>query len=294
MRSRIIIVVLALAGLLGFSSLALAQGDGGGPAFGSESSTRVPEELVPGPGWKTCPRCTNNLQFENSYENFEVEGHAFDPRDLNGVWGNNGMPLDMSAVPPFTPLGERLFEATRSDIEFTNSRDGMLICDPLGLPRLFAYNYGFEFLMAENRVVQFYEWGHTWRDIWTDGRELPEDPPVQRWNGYSVGHWDGDTFVVESSGFDDRAWISEDRRQRIRGFPKSEQLRTVERYTRTSYGTIEAEMTITDPEIFTEPWVTRATTPLYPNAEIWEYFCVPSESAEYNERLIEAADESGN
>jgi hypothetical protein len=279
MRNRIMIVVLTLAGL-GVSSLAVAQD--------------APQELIPGPGWKTCPRCTNDLQLEAANERYEVEGHPFDPRDLAGVWGNNGIPLDMSAVPPFTPLGQQLFDATLSPNEFTNAKDGMLICDPLGLPRLFAYNYGFEFMMSSDRVVQFYEWSHLWRNIWIDGRELPEDPPVQRWLGYSVGHWEGDTFVVESTGFDDRSWLSEDRRHRIHGFPHSTALRTIERYTRTSYGIIEAELTIIDPEVFTEPWVTRGEAELYPNAELWEYLCVPSESAEYNERLIETALESGN
>jgi len=211
---------------------------------------------------------------------------------LSGVWGNNGLELDVKNVPPFTPVGERMFEATRSEIPTTNSKDGMLICDPLGFPRWFAYNYGFQFVMLPDRVLQFFEWGHTWRDIWIDGRKLPDDPPQPRWLGYAVGRWEGDTFVVEGSGYDDRSWISEDRRNRIRGFPHTDEMRTIERYRRTSYGTLEAELTITDPKIFTRPWTTKGKVELRPNAELWEYFCVPSESEEYNKRLIEAARQS--
>ena len=248
--------------------------------------------MTPGPGWKTCPRCTNNKQLAAAYKTYNVDGHPFDPHDLSGVWGNNGIELDVKNVPPFTPLGEQMFEATRSEIPTTNSKDGMLICDPLGYPRLFAYNYGFQFVMLPDRVLQFFEWGHTWRDIWTDGRKLPDDPPQPRWLGYAVGRWEGDTLVVEGYGYDDRSWISEDRRNRIRGFPHTDQMRTIERYRRTSYGTLEAEVTITDPKIFTRSWTTKGKVELRPNAELWEYFCVPSESDDYNKRLIDAARQS--
>jgi hypothetical protein len=290
MRNRIIVSILALTGLA-FSSVSLAQNTNTQErTFGRDTTESQPiKELVPGPGWKTCPRCTNNKQLAAAYAEYKVEGHPFDPKDLSGVWGNNGMELDVKNVPPFTAEGAKMFEATRSEIPSTNSRDGMLICDPIGYPRWFAYNYGMEFVVLPDRVLQFFEWGHTWRTIWTDGRKLPEDPPQQRWLGYAVGHWEGDTFVVEGNGYDERSWISEDRRNRIRGFAHSDQMRTVERYRRTSYGTLEAEMTIIDPKVFTQPWTTKGKIELRPNAELWEYFCVPSESDEYNKRLVEAA-----
>jgi hypothetical protein len=257
-------------------------------AFSSVGLAQKPE-LTPGPGWKTCPRCINNAQLEAANKAYDVANKAFNPRDLSGVWGNNGIELDVKNVPPFTPEGQKMFEATLSDIPSTNSKDGMLICDPLGYPRWFAYNYGMEFVMLPDRVLQFFEWGHTFRTIWTDGRKLPTDPPQQRWLGYAVGRWEGDTFVVEGNGYDERSWISEDRRNRIRGFAHSDEMRTVERYKRTSYGTLEAELTITDPKVFTQPWTTKDTIELRPNAELWEYFCVPSESDEYNKRLIDAS-----
>jgi hypothetical protein len=275
MRNRIIIWFLAF-GVLVFCSAAWAQRP----------------ELVPGPGWKTCPRCQSPQQAAAAREAHKVEGHAFNPRDLTGVWGNNGMELDVKTVPPMTPYGQQIFEATRSEIPSTNSKDGMLICDPLGYPRWFAYNYGMEFAMLPDRVLQFFEWGHTWRTIWMDGRKLPEDPPQQRWLGYAVGRWEGDTLVVEGNGYDERSWISEDRRNRIRGFAHSDQMKTIERYRRVNYGTLEAELTITDPKVFTQPWTTKGTIDLRPSAELWEYFCVPSESDEYNRRLIEAAKSS--
>jgi len=290
MKNRFLLLAAGAATLV-FPLTGLPQAEprqGGG--FGRETTESQPDkELTPGPGWKTCPRCTNNKQLAAAYKQYKVEGHPFDAHDLSGVWGNNGMELDVKNVPPFTPDGQKMFEATRSEIPTTNTKDGMLICDPLGYPRWFAYNYGMQFVMLPDRVLQFFEWGHTWRDIWTDGRKLPEDPPTPRWLGYAVGHWEGDTLVVEGNGYDERSWISEDRRNRIRGFAHSDQMRTTERYRRTSYGSLEAEVTITDPKVFQKPWVTKGKIELRPNAELWEYFCVPSESDDYNRKLIDAA-----
>src|SRR5438093_9236440 len=112
MRKRIIVSILAL-GVLGFSSVAWAQNRGG---FGSASATQPKKELIPAPGWKTCPRCTNNEQLAAANKEYKVEGHAFNPKDLTGVWGNNGMELDVKNVPSFTSEGAKMFEATHSDI----------------------------------------------------------------------------------------------------------------------------------------------------------------------------------
>ena len=240
------------------------------------------------PGWLPCPRCQTGP--ERAASRKPVEGRQFNPRDISGIWGNNGVELNI-VVPPFTAKGKELYDATRAEetadgVAVSNSKDGMLICDPLGYPRWFAYNYGMQFVVLPDRVLQFFELGHTWRDIWTDGRKLPENPPQPRWLGYAVGRWDGDTFVVESTGYDDRAWLQEDRRDRRWGFPHSDQLRLVERYRRTSFTTLDAELTIIDPVVYTKPWTTKGTIQLSPGTELWEYLCVTSESEAFNEQRL--------
>src|SRR5215510_15789238 len=125
MRNSAIVLLGILAAAIMLSSVVLAQ------------------HAPPPPGWPLCPRCQGPMDRAEARAKFKVEGHPFDPHDLSGVWGNNGMELDVKNVPPFTPKGAEMFEATHSDIPTTNSKDGMLICDPLGYPRLFAYNYGF-------------------------------------------------------------------------------------------------------------------------------------------------------
>jgi len=232
-----------------------------------------------------------------------VDGHPFNAHDLSGIWGNDGIAvpanrtthtLDHTVVPPLTPYGMKLQEATqapKNPLGFTasNAKDPELICDPLGYPRSLVYNYGMEFIQLPNRVLQFFEWGHTWRTIWTDGRKLPEDPPQQRFLGYAVGRWEGETFIVESNGFDDRSWLDQDRKTMTRGMPHSDEMRLVERYTRKDYGTLEVSLTIIDAKVYTQPWTTNGKFDLHPGTEIWEYFCVPSESNEYNERLTNKA-----
>src|SRR5260370_32515557 len=123
MRNRIIVSAFALA-CLASSPAALAQDQGIPFGRGATESQRE-KELTPGPGWKTCPRCTNPKQLENAYKTYKVDGHPFDPHDLSGIWGNNGLELDVKNVPPFTPLGEQMSEATRPEIPTTNSKDGM-------------------------------------------------------------------------------------------------------------------------------------------------------------------------
>jgi hypothetical protein len=274
MRNAGSMSIPALLALLAFSPLVMAQ----------TSSAALP------PGWLPCPRCQSAQDRTQARAKYDVDRHPFDARDLSGVWGNNGMELNV-VVPPFTAKGKELYDATRAEetpggLAVSNSKDGMLICDPLGYPRSFAYNYGFQFVMLPDRVLQFFELGHTWRDIWTDGRKLPDDPPQPRWMGYAVGRWEGDTFVVESNGYDDRSWLQEDRRDRRWGFPHSDQLRVVERYRRTSYGTLEASLTIIDPEIYKKPWTTSGTIALSPGTELWEYLCVTSESEQFNAQKL--------
>ena len=275
MSNQMTVGIGSLAAVLLFASIASAQTG----------------EITPGPGWKTCPRCQNDEQFKASLEQYKVKDHPFNPRDLSGIWGNFGTRLDMKNVPPMTDYGKKLWEATQSDVSpkgltISNSKDGMLICDPLGYPRWLAYNYGMQFMMLPDQVLQFFELGHTWRTIWTDGRKLPPNPEEPRWLGYAIGRWEGDTFVIESSGFHEASWLDLDWRTRNRGMPHSGEMQLVERYRRTSYGTLDVELTISDPKVYTAPWKTTGTLELRPGAELGEYFCVPSESSQYNELLL--------
>jgi hypothetical protein len=139
-----------------------------------------------------------------------------------------------------------------------------------------------EFVHLPGRTLQFFELYHTYRTIWTDGRPLPSEPEP-RWLGYSIGKWDGDTFIVESAGFDDRSWLD------TQGHQHSEEMTVLETYRRTSYDTLEVTLTINDPTTYTRPWVTKGTVRLSPGTEMGEYFCVPSDEESYRKTVRERA-----
>ena len=130
--------------------------------------------------------------------------------------------------------------------------DPILQCDPMGFPRILYFPAPFEFAQISNRVLQMFERDHVVREIWTDGRALPSDPDPL-WYGYSAGKWvDDTTFVVESTGYDDRTWLG------AAGFPHSETMRLEERYQRVDRDTIHFTLTINDPQAYTKPWIAFA------------------------------------
>jgi hypothetical protein len=232
-------------------------------------------------------------------------GQSFDPHDLGGKWVRTSGNQGFSNVPetgrgsfaeaPFTPAGRAAYEGNypgygpRADATLRN--DPMGACDPLGIPRnlnaevVSSHNW-WELLPAGDRIIQFFEWHHEYRVIYTDGRELPELTPEldRRWNGYSVGRWDGDTFVVDSIGFDERTWLDKF------GYPHSDQMRLEERYRRVDAETLELQMVLTDPVNYARPWTSdRKVFKLnaFQFEKPWDeqIYCVPSEENRFN-RLI--------
>src|SRR5262245_12480853 len=106
----------------------------------------------------------------------------------------------------------------------------------------------------------------TYRQIFMDGRKLEADPDPS-WMGYSVGHWEGDTLVVESNGFKDRTWLDHT------GHPHTEAFRMTERYRRRNFGSMDIEVTLTDPGAYTRPWTVAVRAALAPDTEMIEFVC---------------------
>jgi len=213
----------------------------------------------------------------------------FDPHDLSGIWSRNSQGYGgggtcrgcgdrgfNNEVPPMTPSGQARFDANkpsygralgsaaaaqhpeehigrRRGVPPGQGNDIVTACNPSGLPRMLLYPDPIEFVFDKNgdKVVQTFQWTHQWRTIYKDGRKLPEDPDVPRWYGYSVGKWEGNTFVVDSYGFDDRTWVDHF------GYPHSDKMRLQERYRRVDHDTLELSMTIDDPKTYTKPWVSQ-------------------------------------
>jgi hypothetical protein len=114
--------------------------------------------------------------------------------------------------------------------------------------------------------VILYEAVHSYRQIFADGRDFPEDSDPS-WFGNSIGHWDGDTFVVETTGFNDTGWLDNG------GRPGTEQLRVTERFQRKDFGHMDIVITIDDPKAYTKPWSVTIPLTLQPDTELAEYMC---------------------
>ena len=217
--------------------------------------------------------------------------------DISGIWdpGNNGIqPLGPRAMPedgkpehqpPYTPLGMETLNAHKPSNGIRSvlpgdTNDPVVYCDPQGIPREDLYELRTtQILQTPLNVVVLYQFGKIWRVIWTDGRGLPKDPEP-RWYGYSIGKWlDDTTFVVQTSGMDERTWVDR------AGRPHSADLRVEERFHRVDHDNLELTVTIDDPKMYTKPWVALDKLPFKlqpPNFDVREMICSPSEFAEYN------------
>jgi hypothetical protein len=102
--------------------------------------------------------------------------------------------------------------------------------------------------------------------VFLDGRAQPKDPNP-RWMGYSVGHWQGDTLVVDTIGFDDRSWIT------AQGHPHTDKMHVIERFRRPDLGHLEIEITIDDPGAYAKPWIMKRVSELDAGDDIGEYVC---------------------
>ena len=120
------------------------------------------------------------------------------------------------------------------------------------------------------------------RNIWMDGRELPINPEP-RWNGYSVGRWEGDTLVIDTIGFDDRAWLDQ------YGNVYSTDMRLEERWRRVDRDTLEAVYRVDDPTSYTRPWVSTTKVWRRQAHELREIFCAPMDELFFNEAVRDPA-----
>jgi hypothetical protein len=138
-------------------------------------------------------------------------------------------------------------------------------CLPPGMPGIMSQPYPMEFLLTPGKVTIVIEAYTEVRHIYTDGRPLPQDPDPNFF-GTSVGHWEGDTLVVDTVGFNDHVEIA-------KGVPHSDKMKITERFRLTDPDTMAMQTTITDPVVLTEPYTTTATLRRHRDWTVSEYIC---------------------
>jgi hypothetical protein len=167
---------------------------------------------------------------------------------------------------PYRPWAAELVKKRRVE----QGLDPNVHCMPRGAPRIWTDDYYKRIFEVAGRVIILTERNIQYRQIFTDGRAFPADPNPT-WNGYSVGHWDGDTLVVETIGFRDDLWLD------ASGDPLTEQGKIIEHIRRPTYGSLEVEITIDDPKAYTAPWTVKVNQPLVLDSELIDYYCLENE-----------------
>jgi hypothetical protein len=190
--------------------------------------------------------------------------------DFSGVWVGGGPVGDIGdGLMPgqeivLKPEAEALMKKRMA------ADDPEAQCLPTGVPRVAPYPWRVLQTPAYGKATHLYfifEGNvHSYRQIFMDGRAHPDDLEAT-WYGHSVGHWEGDTLVIDTVGFNDRFWFD------FKGHPHTTQLHTVERYTRTSMGKLENVTTIDDPGAYAKPFTIKFTATLRPGWDLMEYIC---------------------
>ncbi|PWU08992.1 MAG: hypothetical protein C5B51_06855 [Terriglobia bacterium] len=192
--------------------------------------------------------------------------------DLSGAWAPNAIRQNVDLLStgveiPFQPWAEKIYNERKA----SNSKDDPEArCMPPGVPRMSTTPYPFRIMQTPSLILIVYEGGaHVWRQIFMDGRPHPKDINPS-WLGDSIGHWEGDTLVIDTVGFNGKSWIDES------GLPTTEDMHVTERIRRLDLGHLEIEHTVDDSKAYKHPWK-FTTHPEMLQGELMEYICQENE-----------------
>jgi hypothetical protein len=178
-----------------------------------------------------------------------------------------------SGVPgglPFQPWALALKKQRMAD----NMKDNPdAHCLPMGNMQFHTHPQPRKIIQTPKVIVILYEGNAGIRQIFLDGRPLPNNDPQPWWYGYSTGKWEGDTLVVQTGGFRDGGWLD------VAGSPLTAQATMTERFRRPNFGTLEIEVTVNDPKAYTRPWTVNLTQRLLPDEELIEFICAENETS---------------
>jgi hypothetical protein len=192
--------------------------------------------------------------------------------DLSGIWGYNAGAYAMNIAADLRPediqpWAQALYKQRMEDL----AKDDPVSyqCLPDG-PRANFNPFLMSKIIQTSGLIVVLSEALSYRQIFTDGRQLPQDPNPS-YMGYSIGHWEGDTLVVESTGFNEKLWLDGG------GHPLSESLKITERYRRRDFGHMDVEQTIEDPKIYAKPVTFPVKLSLIPDTELIEFLCNENE-----------------
>jgi hypothetical protein len=211
--------------------------------------------------------------------------------DLSGIWENfrrnagsqaagqaaGGAPLASfrdigSGMKEGLPLQPWAAELKKQRMAENSKENPDAECLPMGIMQFHMHPQPRKIVQTPGLILIIYEANGGLRQIFTDGRKAPPDPQPW-WYGYSVGKWDGDTLVVETTGLRDGGWLD------INGSPLTTAAKLTERFRRVDFGHLDIQITVDDPKAYTMPFTVRVTQQLTPNTELIEFICQENDTS---------------
>jgi len=172
--------------------------------------------------------------------------------------------------PPFQPWAAELRKQRMAD----NMKDNPdAHCLPIGLTQMHLHPQPRKIIQTPKLIIMLYEAQGGVRQIFMDGRSLPNNDPQPWWYGYSIGRWEGDDLVVETTGFRDDVWLD------VNGSPLTSAGKMTERMRRTNYGTLQTDITIEDAKAYTKPFTVRVSHRIMLNTDLIEFICHENEKS---------------
>jgi hypothetical protein len=196
--------------------------------------------------------------------------------DFSGIWAApDGRYLENLAADgvevSMQPWAAKLFQE-RQENEGRDRPSNQ--CLPHSVTDFDAHFTPKKLVQTPGALIMLFEAYHSWRQIFTDGRPLPEERDPA-WYGYSVGKWEGDTLVVETVGLSEKTWLDD------RGHPHSDALRILERFRRPDFGHMQVEVTINDPKAYTKPWTAKIPWNFVADTELLDWVCENNKDPEH-------------
>ena len=262
-RAKLFSLVLGLALTLPGAALAQIRGAG---SSGGAIPTKPAADALQSPATKAPAAAAN-----------------FDPHDLAGIWNTsfppNATQADLEVYvsqfgkgePPMTAWAKERFDKTKPafgarGVLVAQTNDPAFQCFPPGVPRIYLHPFPMQIVVTPKELIMLFEYDHNARHIYTDGRRHPPDLSPS-YMGDSIGHWEADTLVIDTVGFNDKTWLDR------AGHPHSDQLHVTERLRRIAADRLQIDFTIEDPVAYTQPFTSSMFFRLHPDWSLMEQVC---------------------
>jgi len=200
---------------------------------------------------------------------------AATPTEITGLWDVTRSGYDFASFskgdPPMTPWGKAQFDAAKPSqgprgVTLAETTDKVYKCSPPGMPYIYLQIFPMQIVQTPKEVIEIFEYDHNVRYIYTDGRKHPADL-TPTYNGHSIGHWEGDTLVVDTIGLNGKNWLD-----RL-GHPESEEMHITERIHRVDAKFLQVDFTFDDPKSYPKPWTATLRYQARPTWDLMELIC---------------------